>query len=263
MRVCNLSSGSDGNLTYIETQSTKLLVDCGLSCSEIAKRLSLINVDCNDIDAIIITHEHSDHIKGLSVFAKKYRANIYAHDESWCALEKLVEKIDRHRLIHFASQKFYINDLNIDVIDLSHDAVKCCGFCFEENGKKISIITDLGYTNSRILEQVRDSKLIYIEANYDLQMLLDNPKYSIALKRRIMGKKGHLSNVDCANALCEIIKHAPKKHIMLSHMSTKNNSLEAAYNTICSILEKNNIIVGQDVTIGFASINPSSIFNLR
>lgn len=263
MRVCNLSSGSDGNLTYIESQSTKLLVDCGLSCRQVVTRLGMINVKPEDIDAIIVSHEHNDHIKGIRVFCKKYRAKIYAHEENWKVLEKLLDGVETNKFIRFTSEKFAINDLNVDVVELSHDAVKCCGFTLEENNKKISIITDLGYTNSRILEQLRDSRLIYLESNYDKQMLLDNPNYSSTLKSRIMSKKGHLSNVDCANAICEIAKFAPKKHIMLSHLSTKNNTPEVAFNTVSQILSQNGVIIGQDISIGFTSINPSSIFNLR
>lgn len=262
MRVCNLSSGSDGNITYIETQFAKVLVDCGLSCQEVVKRLSLLKVNPSDIDAIIISHEHSDHIKGIEVFAKKYGTSIYAHTLNWKVLESRFIKINPAQFKVFDNSDFKIKDLYVSTVELPHDAKRCSGFSFYENEKKISIITDLGHTNSRILDHIKDSRLIFLESNHDETMLLNNPKYPATLKHRILGANGHLSNKACAKAICELAKYG-KKQIMLSHLSTKNNSPELAYNTVKSILEENGFVEGVDVMIGVATIVPTTIFNLN
>ena len=262
MKVCNLSSGSDGNITYIETQSAKILVDCGLSCKNVVERLARLNVNPNEIDAIIISHEHSDHIKGIEVFAKKYKTNIYAHSELWRVLERKFIHINPVQFVRFEDNEFKIKDLTVSPVDLPHDSTKCNGFTFWEKEKKISIITDLGHTNSRILDHIKDSRLIYLECNHNEKMLLANDNYSATLKRRILGSNGHLSNIACAKAICELAKYG-QKHIMLSHLSTKNNSPEIAYNEVLGYLSQNGVAVGESVMIGVTSINPSAVFNLN
>ena len=262
MRVCNLSSGSDGNCTYIETDNIKVLVDIGLSASEICKRLKVLGVEPQEIGAILISHEHSDHIKGLDVFASKYKTKIFVHQQGTGAVYSKTKKVLAQQIYSFGDFAFTIGDLIVDNVSLPHDSVHCSGFIFECNKRKISIITDLGHTTDVILNKISGSSLVYLECNHDVDMLKANPKYSASLKARILGKNGHLSNLDCAKA-CEYLVKTGTKQIMLSHISRHNNTPKLAYNSVCEYLQKKNIIEGRDVKISTASINISTIFKLN
>lgn len=261
MKVINLSSGSDGNLTYLETDNTKILVDDGLSCKETQNRLSLIGVDGNQIDAIILTHEHSDHIKGVDVFSKKYDIPVYAHDEVWGGgLYDKLQKVDEKNKKIF-NGTFDIKDLIIDPIEVPHD-VKCFGFSISEGDKKISIVTDLGHTDDRILKGVQGSKLVYIEANHDLNMLKNCEKYPLTLRMRIAGKNGHLSNDASADFIEKLIKTGTKQ-IVLSHLSRETNTPELAFNYISSKLADKGLIEGETFKIDVALTRPTTFFKLK
>ncbi len=262
MRVCNLSSGSDGNLTYLETDNAKILIDIGLSCAETIKRLKLLNVQPQDIDAILITHEHSDHIKGLDIFASKYKTKVYIHEKGMGAVYSKMKKLPAMQMYAFGDFAFKIKDLIIDNVTLPHDAVHCSGYIFSNGQKKISIITDLGHTTNVILNKIRGSSLVYLESNHDEQILKNNPNYSASLKARILGKNGHLSNLACAQAV-EYLAKTGTKQIMLSHISRHNNTESLAYNTVCSYLKTKGIIEGENIKISVASIYPSAIFKLN
>ena len=261
LRVCNLSSGSDGNLTYIETLNAKILLDAGLSASEITKRLSLLRVTPEEIDAVLITHEHMDHIKGLDVFASKYHTKVYVHNKGLWALKSKLKKADFIQFVPFDDMDFIIKDLYVSNFPLSHDSVYCSGFSFKEKTKKVSILTDLGYTNDEVLNRIAGSVLVYIEANHDEQMLKNNPTYPLMLKQRILGKRGHLSNMACAQAV-EYLAHTGTKQIMLAHLSRENNTPEVAYGSICAYLKEHGIEEGKHIKIAVTSIYPSYVFNI-
>ena len=261
MKVCNLSSGSDGNLTYIETLNAKILLDAGLSASEITKRLALLRVTPEEIDAILITHEHSDHINGLDVFASKYHTKVYVHSKGIWAVKAKLKKCDKIQFVEFDDLDFYIKDLLVSNFPLSHDSQYCTGYCFKEKTKKVSILTDLGYTNNEILSKIAGSVLVYIEANHDVDMLKNNPTYSLALKHRILSNRGHLSNIACAQAV-EYLAHTGTKQIMLSHLSRENNTPELAYGTVCAYLKEHGIEEGKNIKVATASIYPSYVFNI-
>lgn len=260
MRVFNLSSGSDGNATYIETENSRILVDAGISCTEICKRLDLIGVRGKDIDAIVISHQHSDHIKGADVFSKRFNTPIYAHDEVWTGLyNKLLNTRERNKKIF--TDDFQINDLIIRPVEVPHD-VKCFGYTVEENEKKISILTDLGHTNERILSGVQGSQLVYLEANHDLNMLKNCEKYPLSLRMRIAGKNGHLSN-DASAQFIEKLVRSGTRQIVLSHLSRENNSPELAYSYISSKLLDCGIEEGLHVKIDVATTQPTRIFKIN
>lgn len=193
MRVFNLSSGSDGNATYIETDNSRILVDDGISCTETIKRLDLIGVKGSDLDAIVVTHEHSDHIKGISILSKKFNIPVYAHNDVWNGLYPKLANLKEENIRVFTGN-FEIKDLKISPVEIPHD-VKCFGFSFENGNSRISLLTDLGHTNDKILESVKGSRLVYLEANHDLAMLRSCEKYPLALKMRIAGKKDRKSVV--------------------------------------------------------------------
>ena len=223
MRVCNLGSGSDGNLTYIESARAKVLLDVGFSASEVTKRLALLQVAPEEIDAILITHEHLDHIKGLNVFASKYQIPVYIHTKGYYALISKLKNIDKIKFVQFDDLDFYIKDIQISNYCLSHDSEYCSGYSFVENSKKVSILTDLGYTNSEVLSKISGSTLVYLESNHDVDMLKNNPHYPLMLKQRILGRNGHLSNISAAEVIKKLVDSGTKQ-IMLSHLSTENNS---------------------------------------
>lgn len=262
MRVCNLGSGSDGNLTYIESENCKILIDIGFCCNEVVKRLSILNVSPEEINAILITHEHSDHIKGLDVFARKYGTKIYAHENGINAIKGKLKKSEKIQFICFSDNYFYIKDLKIKSFKLSHDSEYCCGFTISENDKQISMLTDCGYINSEIINNLKGSRLVFLEANHDKQMLKNNLNYPLSLKQRISGKKGHLSNDD-AGEIIEYLAQNGTKQIMLSHLSRENNTPELAYKTICEYLKTKNITEGLDIKISVTSEMPSNIFRLN
>ncbi|MDE6583595.1 MAG: MBL fold metallo-hydrolase [Clostridia bacterium] len=261
MKVINLSSGSDGNLTYVETEHSRILVDVGLSCKETCERLSLIGVDGNDIDAIIVSHEHSDHIKGVDVFSRKFGVPIYAHDEVWKEglYDKLSKISERNKKVF--SDTFALKDLVIDPVEVPHD-VKCFGFSLKENDKKISILTDLGHTNQQIFDKIKGSQLVYVEANYDPVLLKNCEKYPLATRMRIAGKNGHLSN-DASEELIEKLVQTGTRQIVLAHLSKETNSPDLAFNYITSRLAEHDFIEGEGFKIDVALTRPTTFFKLK
>ncbi len=260
MRVINLASGSDGNLTYIETDSTKVLVDMGLSCNETIKRLELLNVKPNDIDAVFVTHQHVDHIKGVDVFSSKFDVPVFSHQEVWNGMDEKLVKTKLNNRKSFDGD-FVFKDLEILPIEVSHD-VKCFAYSIKNNSSKISIVTDLGKFNDILLSKIADSQLVYLEANYDKQMLNNNMKYPFSLKRRIAGSQGHLSNDDSSKVI-EFLAKSGTRQIVLSHLSKENNSPSLAYEYISTKLHENGIEEGVDIKIDVASPNPGVIFRLK
>lgn len=260
MRVINLASGSDGNITYIESADKKILLDIGLSCAETTKRLELIGIKPNEIDAVIITHEHSDHIKGVDIFSSKYNLPVYAHEDVWIGLDEKLKKTTKDNRKIFDGT-FNLGSFTINPIEVPHD-VKCFGFSFCERENKISILTDLGHTNDRILNSIKGSKLVYLEANYDREMLMQGTKYPLSLKRRIDGPNGHLSNL-ASSEVVEFLTATGTKQIVLSHLSRENNSPILAYNYISKEIEKHGIKEGVHVKIDVATGNPGAFFRLK
>jgi len=260
MRVINLSSGSDGNLTYLENDGVKVLIDAGLCCSEIVKRLSLIGVSPTEIDAIFITHEHFDHTKGVDVFASKYNTPVYAHEKVWVSMDDKLRRISSLNRKAF-TDNFNFKDLTVLPVEVPHDVV-CFGYSFAKDDKKVSILTDLGHTNDRILTSIANSQLVYLESNYDRQMLINGTKYPLSLKRRIDGPNGHLSNDASAEAV-EFLLATGTRQIVLSHLSKENNSPDLAYTYMCSKLRERGIEEGVDIKIDVATTQPGRFFRLR
>ena len=259
--MINLSSGSDGNLTYVETENSRILVDDGLSCKETDKRLSLLGISGRDIDAVIVSHEHSDHIRGIDVFSKKYDIPVFAHEDVWRGMwDKLDRVDDKNRKIF--TEKFAIKDLIIDPVEVPHD-VKCFGFSLSDGGeKRMSILTDLGHTTDKIFDSVKGSSLVYLEANHDLEMLRHCEKYPLSLKMRIAGNNGHLSN-DASAQFIEKLVSSGTKQIVLAHLSQENNTPELAYNHICSVLAQKGLVEGETFRIDVALTKPTTLFRLK
>jgi len=260
MRVVNLKSGSDGNITYIESGFTKILIDMGIPCKDAERRLEMIGVDPKDISAIFVSHEHGDHIRGIDVFSSKYNTPVFAHHEVWLSLDDKLKKVAQDNRKMFDGDKFIYNGLIIYAIKVPHD-VPCYAYSVAKDEKKVSILTDLGHTTDRILESVRGSNIVYLEANYDEKMLMEGTKYPLALKRRICGKFGHLSNKESARTILYLVKNGTKQ-IVLSHISEENNTPDLAYEYITNILSQYGVIEGVNVRIDVATTRIGHIFKI-
>ncbi|NLX70535.1 MAG: MBL fold metallo-hydrolase [Clostridiales bacterium] len=248
LKVCSLSSGSSGNATYIGTDRANILVDAGLSAKYIIKALKHINISPSDLDAILVSHEHTDHIKGAGVLSRKFNIPVYANQQTWEAMKDKLGNIKSNNMrIFYTNMDFYIKDINVQSFAIPHDAAEPVGFCFYHGNKKISIATDLGHTNNSIIRTVMDSDLILLESNHDLNMLQEG-SYPWPLKKRIMGRYGHLSNEQAGRALVEMLK-GKVIYVLLAHLSKDNNFPQLAYETVVDILNETGIRPGKDVVI--------------
>lgn len=262
MKVCMLASSSKGNCTVVWNDKFSILIDCGITLSDVEARLERIGVDPKSIIAIIVTHEHSDHIKGISAFIRKYHSKLYVHADGYDALVSKLDRVPFENIVEFFSD-FAICDFEIHPFKLPHDAKCCVGYTIKESDKKISIITDLGYTNTNILSNVYGSRLVILESNYDERMLRLSTKYPLALKNRIRGQYGHLSNRDSANAICELACNGVKQ-ILLAHLSEENNTPDLCYESVCQMVRDQGVIPGQNIMIDVAPArNISTLFTLK
>jgi phosphoribosyl 1,2-cyclic phosphodiesterase len=249
LRFCALYSGSSGNALYIGTPKAHVLIDAGLPGSRIQESLRRIGVDPQELDAVLITHEHSDHIRGAGVLSRRYDLPVYATEKTWCAMDGCLGAIaPKNRRIFDAKMDFYIKDLNIQPYALPHDAVEPVGYCLYWQNKKIAVATDLGHTNQQIINTLRDADLLVLESNHDEEMLENGP-YPYYLKQRIKGSKGHLSNAAAGNALVQLLT-GRFQHVLLGHLSAQNNTPQRALATVTAILKANRIDVGREVCVG-------------
>ena len=259
---CSLYSGSSGNSLFVETSNTKILIDAGESAKKIESALNSINVDINDIDAVLVTHEHSDHIKGLPTLYKKFNVPIYANRETWDAMPEVASKVgDENQNLFLANENFDIGDLKIFPFSTPHDAANPCGFNIYYKDQKISVATDLGHIDSKIIKNLEDSSFILLEANYDPNILKCS-RYPYSLKQRIAGPNGHLSN-EVAGKAISYLMHSGLSNVMLGHLSKENNFPELAYKTVVDELFQNNFDENK-IKIGVTSrSNPSGIIDLE
>lgn len=248
MRFSVLASGSTGNAAYIETENIRLLIDAGLSGKQIVHLLRKIGVQPEQLDAILLTHEHSDHVKGLGVMARRYGLPVYTNEATWQALPKAVGDIPegQRRILETGAARAFA-DLEVATFGTSHDAAEPMGFCFYHGEAKLSLMTDLGYVSDKIKAHVRGSDVIICEANHDIEMLRMG-RYPWNLKRRILSDVGHLSNEDAGEALLDILDNRPQA-VYLAHLSRDNNMIDLAQMTVSHILREAGVDVGNDVQL--------------
>lgn len=251
LTLASLYSGSSGNAIYVSNKNTKVLVDAGLSGKKIEEAISSIGEDIRNIQAILITHEHSDHIMGAGVLARRYGIPIYANNETWDAMRNALKKIDPGCIRVFnTGDVFNIGDLEIQAFRIPHDAVEPVGFNISHNGKKVTIATDIGHLSKSLLSCLEGSDIVLIESNHDVEMLKVG-RYPWPLKQRILGDAGHLCNEMAAEVVSYLAKRGTKK-FLLGHLSKENNIPELAFETVKNALRERSIIAGQDVYLSVA-----------
>lgn len=247
IRFAPLYSSSSGNSTFIGAGDTRILVDAGVTGKNIEQALNTINEDPHGISGILVTHEHSDHIKGIGVLSRKYDIPVYANALTWEAMEDKIGDISLRNIRVVDKTEFYIGDMCILPVELSHDAADPVGYSVMAGKSKVSILTDTGKVTARMLDRLEGSQVVLLEANHDVNMLKNGP-YPQALKQRILSNHGHLSNMSAAAAALELYRKNVRE-IILGHISSHNNIKELALRTVKAYVESQGVDTESEVEI--------------
>ena len=247
LTLCMLSSGSKGNSIYISDGSTSILVDAGLSGIEIERRMKSKELFPEKLDAIVVSHEHADHIHGVGVLSRRYRIPVYISRKTFKAASPFIGEICEYNKFE-CGEMFTINNLSFHPFSISHDAEDTAGFTVSNNSTKIGIATDLGIATTMVKEHLKKCSVLILEANHDPDMLANGP-YPWPLKQRIKSRTGHLSN-EQSKALLQEIQHDGLEHVILSHLSETNNTPQKAVS-----------VVGQAITCGRPKLDVASQYH--
>jgi phosphoribosyl 1,2-cyclic phosphodiesterase len=254
-----LASGSTGNSFYLETPKKKILVDAGLTGKKITELMGEIGRDPSELDALLVTHEHVDHIKGIGVLARKYGLDVYANELTWQIMDdkNMIGKLDNSQKHVFPMGKVLtFDDIDIESFGVSHDAIAPQFYRFMKDGKSFSILTDTGYVNDHIRGIIENSDAMIMETNHEVDVLRSG-EYPWSTKQRILGDKGHLSNQDGAIAATEVIGDKTKR-VFLGHISLNNNTLELAHQAMVQTLNQHDIDTTRDVHVQLTSHDTAS-----
>ena len=234
-QVVMLASGSKGNAALISTDSQRFLVDVGISCRELVKRMQQVGAAPEELDGVFVTHEHVDHVKGIVTFAKKYQVPLYASQGTWRAVISRYPELNRANC-RLTGQRLLVGDVSIACFATSHDAAQPQGYSFlwRSGETKCTYVTDTGFVTPAVREAVLGSDVLVLEANHDVEML-KNGSYPYELKQRILGTRGHLSNNTAGQFLLQLEK-MPRR-IFLAHLSEQNNLPKLALDTVKNILD--------------------------
>ena len=249
MKFCSLSSGSSGNSQFIASKETRLLLDAGVTGKYIKEAMESIGEKPEDLDGILVTHEHSDHVKGVGVLMRRYDLPLYVHEDTWLEMKSQLGKINEDKLCFIDGiNKFEIKDLSIIPFAIDHDAVHPLGFSFLNEGVVVSVAMDLGHMTEEIIRILENSDLLMLEANHDVEMLKIG-RYPWFLKQRILGDSGHLSNDAAGKALVKMFERGAPGCVLLGHLSHENNFPELAIETVRGILKENGLRDGKDLDL--------------
>lgn len=235
---CPLASGSKGNCIYLGTHKTKILIDAGISAKAVQDRLGQIGVDIDDIDAILVTHEHTDHIQGLKVLAYKKGIQVFANNETAKGIVEVFHDCPKFKIFS-TGETFAFGDMEIHPFTIQHDTLDPVAFTIKVEGLKLGFCTDLGFVTSLVRNQLQNCDYLYVEANHQPSMVHASPRPMI-YKQRVLSRSGHLSNEACGDLLASVA-HDGLKHVHLAHLSSECNSPETAMTVIREVLEKNGI----------------------
>lgn len=252
LRFSPLFSGSSGNATYVGCDDAHILVDAGLSGTRVTQELMKVGVNPAVLSAILVTHEHSDHIKGIGILSRKYDLPVFTTEGTWREMYGKIGAISpRNMRIFEPGQDFYIGSIDVTPFATPHDAGQPVGYTFEISGAKLAIATDLGSVRDSWLKYVKGADAVILESNYDPGMLETGP-YPYDLKKRIMGRHGHLSNDDAGEVAAELARCGTRQ-IILGHLSKENNYPELALQCTLSALKLAGLKAGGDVRVMVAS----------
>lgn len=254
----SLISGSSGNATYLSDGKTHILIDCGMSGKQLAESLAKIGASPEQLDALLITHEHIDHTKGAGVIARRYELPVYATAGTHAAMD-VGAVTDKQIKIIDPARDFEIGTIGVKAFDIPHDAAEPVGYSFYIDGKKVSLATDIGHMHKALIEQIMKSKMVLLESNHDVSMLQFGP-YPFPLKQRILSDVGHLSNENAAKTALQLV-NSGVEHLMLGHLSEKNNHPEIAMMETYNYLTFAGVKVGEDVTLQVADRYKATPFN--
>jgi len=248
---CPLFSGSTGNACFVASRNTRLLVDAGLTAQALTRALGELDCAPDEINGIVITHEHIDHIKSVGVMARRYGIPVYANEATWIAMSltgKLGDIPPRCRITYQRSMDFMLGDVHVAPVPISHDAADPSGYILSCGMSAVGVVTDTGMARPELLERYMGLDAVLLESNHDVEMLKDNPQYPAALKERILGKKGHLSNEAAGEAAC-VLARSGVKRIALGHLSQHNNTPELAFDTVGEALSNAGFNPGADMEL--------------
>lgn len=238
-KVCPLASGSKGNSLFVSCRNSSILIDAGLSGVEIERRLNRVNIDPESLTAIIVTHEHSDHVKGTGILSRRFNLPVYITRKTYAACKGLGKIKD---ICFFeCGTPFEIDDILVSPFSISHDAEDPAGLTMEYMSQKIGVATDLGVATGLVKEHLKNSNILYLESNHDPDMLINGP-YPWHLKQRIKGRTGHLSNTDTGKLIAEL-KTDRLKHVILAHLSEENNCPQKAMQEVSKRLNGSDIVL--------------------
>ncbi|UII55931.1 MBL fold metallo-hydrolase [Cytobacillus spongiae] len=243
-----LASGSTGNAVYVESEEHSFLVDAGLSGKQMESLFQQIDRDMGKLSGILVTHEHSDHIKGVGIIARKYRLPIFANEKTWQAMDGLIGTIPVEQKFTFDMETVKsFGSLSIESFGVSHDAAEPMFYTFHHGDKKLVLITDTGYVSDRMKGIISNADMYVFESNHDVQMLRMG-RYPWNIKRRILSDVGHVSNEDAAIAMSEVAGDRTKR-IYLAHLSLDNNMKDLARMSVSQTLEGKGIQVGEQFSL--------------
>ncbi len=243
---CPLASGSKGNCIYLGTPTTKILIDAGISAKTIRERLALIGVELEEIDAILVTHEHTDHIRALEVLGCSLGIPIFANSDTAQAIFAFLNRRPKFKIFS-TGETFEFGDITVHPFSIQHDAIDPVAFTIWVGGIKLGFCTDLGFVTTLVANQLKGCDYLYVEANHEPSMVHASPRPMI-YKQRVLSRQGHLSNEECGKLL-ELVYHDGLKHVHLAHLSSECNAPELALKMIGDKL--NSLQAMTEVSIAF------------
>ena len=253
LTFCTLFSGSSGNVVYLGGDDGALLIDCGMSGKQVLEAMAAAGLSPSSLKGMLITHEHSDHVRGAGIISRKLGIPIYATEGTWSGMERTLGAIPaRDRIAITAGESFFACGMEIAAFSIPHDANDPVGYRFFCRSHSVAVATDLGYFSQGVCDAISGAELILLESNHDPELLKQNPHYPARLKSRILGQKGHLSNDSGADAAVTLAG-CGTKHLLLGHLSNENNTPDLAYRTAHAALTAAGAKVGEDVTLNIAA----------
>ena len=240
MKYISLSSGSCGNCHYITGRDTKIVIDAGISGKRAIEHLAMHGQSMDGLDAILVTHEHIDHIQAVGILSRKFNTPVYATEKTWEHMKKHVGKIKEENIRVFRrGETLGIKNIEVGTFEISHDAVEPVGYTLTQGNQKISVVTDIGHVSDEVFRNIKGSDIAVIESNYDPHML-NYCSYPYPLKQRIRSETGHLSNEEAGYLGAALIKSGTRK-LLLAHLSKESNLPQLAFQTVASILSQQDI----------------------